>query len=162
MSLSDVEMTVVHVTAEHIEYMQPYGYRETAEARRKAGDDPHKAWACDTWRVTLSYQGRTFATDYRTGIGHRRAVKEEDRGYYQGHETAKKKITSKAVLEALFSDASSGGDYFESWCEDMGLSSDSRKALDTYLTCQHTATALRKLFQGDYSAIEKGVRDDQG
>lgn len=156
--LKDVGLELTHVAAENIEVVHVYGYRETPDARRRS-DDKARVWACDVWRATLTYEGRSWSTEYRTGIGHRAAS--DTKGFYGGPETAKRKITARNILECLFSDAQSGYDLFESWCEDMGLDSDSRKALDTYLQCQRTSRELRRLFGADYSTIESEVSDDE-
>lgn len=151
--LEKVEIEVVYLGARDIEFVKPYGYR----ALRGQG-----VWACDEWHVTLAYEGRAYSTSYKTGIGHRRKALYEAENYYADASTAKKGIAAKDVLECLFLDAGGAYDTFESWCIDSGHDTDSRKALDTYLACQSTATALRKLFGADYSAIEKEVHNDEG
>lgn len=143
-----VEISVSHVRAVEIEQVRPYGFRAIKGAE----------WAHDEWAVTLTFQGRSLAVPFKTGIGWRRSS--ETRGYYGPAETAKRKIDAKSVLESLFGDASSAFETFESWCADLDFSSDSRKALDTYLACQRTAMDLRKLLGASYDAIEQEVRGD--
>lgn len=142
-----VEISVSHVRAVEIEQVQPYGFRAIKGAE----------WAHDEWAIVLTYQKRSLAVPFKTGIGWRRS--NETRGYFGPAETAKKKIDAKTVLESLFSDASGAFETFESWCGDLGFDSDSRKALETYLACQRTAMDLRKLLGASYDAIEQEIRD---
>lgn len=145
--LENVGIEAVHVEARDIEYVTPYGWR---------GKTCCDVWPCDVWRVTLTYQGRTYTTEYRTGIGHRRQSAE--RGFYREAATVKKKITARDVLDCLFSDADSGGEMFADFCDNMAMSTDSRKALDTYLACQDTRRKLQTLLRADYSTIAEEVR----
>lgn len=149
--LENVTIKVKHLCAVGIERHSPYGWKV----------DPGAEWPHDSWHVTLGYKGKSYTLpEYNTGIGWRLPARNEPRGYYQGPETAIKKITAKDVLESLFSDAGAAYDTFEGWCGDMGLDTDSRKALDTYLACQATATALRKLFGADFGTIQREVNDN--
>ncbi len=50
------------------------------------------------------------------------------------------------ILQALLSDAQSGTESFLDYCSNYGIDEDSLKALKTYLACQETGTALRRLF----------------
>lgn len=56
-----------------------------------------------------------------------------------------------AVVAALLHDASGADNTFEDWCADYGYDTDSRRAMDTYLTCQKTVVWCRKWFGPDYS-----------
>jgi hypothetical protein len=136
----NVDIKARHVRSENIVGIMPYGWRCA-----------NKDWACDVWSVTLTYQGRSYTTEYRTGIGHRRQVKE----FYRGHETVK--ISAQEVLACLFSDGAI--DTFEDWCGDCGYDTDSRKALALYLECQRVGIALRRLFGADYAQAEEWCRD---
>lgn len=163
--LSNVSIKVSHVGSEGIEFVAPYGWRQTAEVRRAFSDaKADRVWASDHWNVTLTYHNprgdRSYTVPkYHTGIGHRK-VSREAKGYYQGVETARKGITAKGVLECLFSDASAAFDTFDGWCSDLGYDTDSRKALETYLECQKTAVALRTLFGSDYTAAQEEINEN--
>ena len=153
MKSAEVTIDVQHVRAVDIDRVDLGGKYVYRGSREK------DAWPHDAWRATLTYQGRTYSTDYKTGIGHRTSARNEAHGFYDGPETARKGIEAASVLYCLFSDASSACETFEEWCGDMGYDSDSRKALDTYLTCQGTRKALQKLFGADYSTVEEETRD---
>lgn len=58
-----------------------------------------------------------------------------------------------SVLECLQVDISSCNETFDDWCSNLGYDTDSRKALDTYLTCQNIESRLR-LFLGGESLTE--------
>ena len=81
----------------------------------------------DQWLVTIG--GQVF--DYFTGIGHRK-------------DDISQKPKLDDVLYALIGDASASEESFDDWCSNFGYDTDSRKALETYLQCQETATKLRK------------------
>jgi hypothetical protein len=86
------------------------------------------------WRVTLN--GVSFP--YFTGSGlvtKAKTVFDKDRP---------KKPSLDDVLHSLVLDASACDQSFDDWCSDYGYDTDSRKALETYLTCQENATKLRK------------------
>lgn len=86
------------------------------------------------WRVTISSREREFGTLYRAGMGHKSNL---------GHPLVPK---LSDVLSCLLLDASCvEGESFEGWAENFGHSTDSRKALESYLSCQNTAMNLRKL-----------------
>lgn len=55
------------------------------------------------------------------------------------------------VVVALLHDASGADNTFEDWCSNCGYDTDSRRAMDMYLTCQKTLTWCRKWFGLDYS-----------
>lgn len=102
-------------------------------------------WECFAWEATI--KGVTF--NYYTGLGH--AIKNE---YWVG---LKPKSTLKYknlfvyipkfrdLVHSLALDAHCAQDSFEDFCANMGYDSDSRKALETYLTCQENGHKLRKM-----------------
>lgn len=108
----------------------------------------------DQWRVTLSSKAGFHSFDYFTGLGLRA------RTYFgYGHKwdaMRKKHYDDKPqkpkvadVLYSLILDASAADENFDDWCDNLGLSSDSIKALNTYKACLDTARALRKHFSPD-------------
>lgn len=89
------------------------------------GDWPAKSFK---WLVTID--GQQF--DYYTGIGR---VKPNG---------SPKPPSLDDVLFSLILDGSACENSFEDWCNDFGYSTDSRKALKTYLLCQENYNKLRK------------------
>ena len=66
------------------------------------------------------------------------------------------------VLECLFSDASAGQETFESFCEEYGYNSDSRKAYATWEKCVKTDRKLRRFLGSEFDAIAEEVRRING
>lgn len=89
----------------------------------------------DDWRKTahewrVSINGEEFS--FWTGQG------------WRDPKDRPKPPTLDDVLHSLVMDASAEEQGFEYWCHDLGFDPDSRKALDTYLTCQNNVRRLRK------------------
>ncbi len=119
-----------------------------------------KRWSHFAWRVTLTVDGRAHTTDYKTGTGHARKCPEHYslEAWLQRPSTPTPPSTA-AVLSCLLSDGQQGSESFESFCSDLGYDTDSRSALDTYLACQATHTALRRLLGPLYSAACEAAQD---
>lgn len=133
-------------------------------------------WKHAAWKVAFSGQGRqTFSTPYRMGTAHRelkpgchvppgrvdwknpRTLFDED---FRNRCTRPIAPSPATVLHSLISDASAADSTFDDWAADMGLDSDSRKALAMYLACQETAVSLRRLFGADVlEKLSAAVRD---
>ena len=110
----------------------------------------------DLWEVSLN--GQIF--DYYTGIGCRVASKAY--GHKEDFDRLKNKRltpeglkdflacsrpvppTMDCVLHGLASDADACEMSFEDWASNLGYDTDSRKALDTYFSCQEAGRKLRK------------------
>lgn len=118
-------------------------------------------WDCFAWSVHLKDQ--TF--DYYTGLGH--ATKSVGYMGLKPKTLARKVIRStndrdevifihipklKDVLHALALDCTN--ENFHDWCSNFGCSTDSRKALETYLLCQENEIKLRKVLKSK-NAIER-------
>jgi len=101
-----------------------------------------KAWRHFAWTVTLGCDGRTLVTPWRAGIGH--ADKRT------GKPTQPK---AEEVLGSLIMDSTAGSNSFADFCDEMGMDTDSRRALETYLACQKIAADLRKLLGVDPVAL---------
>lgn len=70
--------------------------------------------------------------------------------------------TAEAVIHSLLMDTAVGEDFvsFEDFAEDMGYSTDSRKALDIYLACGSVASTMRKLFTvGEFERFNEATED---
>ncbi len=124
-------------------------------------------WKYDKWAVTFAAAAETKQDfEYRTGIGHRQCVKPCPFGW-GNHSAVQRKTWVKenrlpvtpfagAVLYCLLSDMSCANDTFAEWCDNMGYDADSRKALQTYLSCQENGAKLRKVFNNDLlKSLEK-------
>jgi hypothetical protein len=117
------------------------------------GPQTRGGWEFDAWQVTFTRRGASKPTvetfDYRTGIGHR------DK---HGRPTAPHPAS---VLYCLLADASGAvGETFAHWCSSYGYDEASRKALATYLECQHTGARMRRLFDaGTHAAIADALGD---
>lgn len=106
------------------------------------------------WIVTIKGPKGSFPSPYSQGCAHRN---------YKGrpipqiwgecsHENARILNYSRpnvpdivSVLYCLVSDAELGNDTFEDFCGNLGLDTDSRKALESYLGCQATSAKFRAL-----------------
>lgn len=119
-------------------------------------DDTQKT-KVDQWRVEIRSAAGFHSFDYFTGLGLRKTSKPR----YTWKEGAKPvKPTIAAVLYSLFLDASAADENFDDWCDSVGYSSDSIKALNTYKDCLDTARALRKHFDAaTREAIQSVIRD---
>ena len=128
-------------------------------------------WKCDKWTVTFAGKDRNKQEfEYHTGIGHRQCVKPRPFGW--GNYSAVQRRTwvkeneipvipfAGAVLYCLLSDMSSTNDTFADWCDNMGCDTDSRKALQTYLSCQENGAKLRKVFNNDLLKLLEKVLED--
>ena len=59
------------------------------------------------------------------------------------------KLDTDGVIASIVLDAECGEDTFDWFCESLGYDTDSRSALETYLTCQTRASELTKSFTAD-------------
>lgn len=125
-------------------------------------------WSCEFTNASKPNEPEEF--DYFTGLGHRAPAKAHTKSraamYFQGlTENDKKGLTSygkrylakveelrkpvtpcaAGVLHSLILDSSACEQSFESWCNDLGYDSDSRKAYATYEACQKNADKLARV-----------------
>ena len=117
----------------------------------------------DRWIVILEYGEHIFDTKFGTGMGHRikpRWIECQGKGYYnkQLAQFKSEKDAAKSgwlklvhpklddVIHSLLVDSSCAEGTFEDYCSEFGLDTDSRKALDIYLSCQKTRSAMIKMF----------------
>ena len=138
---------------------------------RYAGEYSLDNWKCDKWVAAfVGKDGNKQEFEYRTGIGHRQCVAPRPI-YWSNYSSVQRKRWVKenerpvspfagAVLYCLLSDMSLANDTFEDWCGNLGYDTDSRKALQVYLSCQENGTKLRKVFNNDLlKQIEKALED---
>lgn len=112
-------------------------------------DKSADGWEHYAWKVELAYDGRKLPNvSYRTGLG---CVQPQSKFHAErGAPKTPSKPTAADVLHCLCSDVRPGEDTFEVFCGEMGLDTDSRKALAIYLECQAIAPKLRKLLGADF------------
>lgn len=114
--------------------------RGASKRAPRDGDD----WkdGANQWDVTLRLDGRTLTVPYWTGTG----IKEPP--------------NARTVVGSLLSDASIAADTFADFCDNMGLDTDSRKAMALYEACQQSGADLRKLVGGQqYAALLNAEND---
>jgi hypothetical protein len=117
------------------------------------------------WRVTLrrASTDQAFTTVYRCGTGH--AKPQPDYLFPRSEESWLKRPgtaippTAASVVACLMSDAQCGADTFEDFCSNCGYDTDSRRALDIYLTCQQTATAMRRMLRADFERVAEAATE---
>lgn len=108
-----------------------------------AGQVTREDWPCYAWQVTISREKRTISRPYHMGLGH--AVRPP----------SPLPIRPMAprlpgVIYSFIQEAACASGTFEDFCADLGLSTDSRKALETYLDCQSIGHAVRALLGPDF------------
>lgn len=124
-------------------------------------DWPHFAWS-------IVINGERF--DYKTGLGHRT-------DYFKGpNSRMAKKPTGKnvipngdikawihvpeidEVLNCLFRDAESADQSFDEFCNNLGYSTDSIRAFNTYRACAEARAKLRKALGKEYQAERERIQ----
>jgi hypothetical protein len=68
---------------------------------------------------------------------------------YETIDAVRPRLELKDVLYCLVMESFYCSNTFEEWCDSIGESTDSRKALDTYLQCQTHRNALLKMVGHD-------------
>lgn len=106
-----------------------------------SGETKRDNWSCDAWRVRFSSPKGVMATDYFTGMGHRKIIKTA----WARHA---KPVNPRAadVLYSLVLDSAALDTSFEYWCGEYGCDSDSIKAFDTYRACCDIGKKMRSVF----------------
>lgn len=123
-----------------------------------------KEWSHFAWQVTLTREDKTRVIPYKMGLGHeqtkcgQRIAGSHYRTlpchHVRCHNAGPQPTppTLYDVLTSLKADATHG-ETFEDWCANFGESTDSRKAMDTYLACQQSEVESRKFFGADWPKI---------
>lgn len=133
-----------------------------------ADNSKNKDWPSDLWRIVFTAQNHSeFVAEFHTGLGHRISTQKygklspsqqsgiKELKMITGMASACTKIddftyavtpTQANVMYCLLSDAECGKDTFDDFCSNCGYDTDSRKALEIYLTCQETNARLNKFF----------------
>lgn len=135
---------------------------EKTESMRADGIGQKFTYLQDKWAVTVFYNGKHYTTEYFAGIGNRKPqswAQKDRQGYYNklSGDFKTEKEACKAewlklvpptlpdVMSCLLSDGRRAEGTFEDFCSELGLDTDSRKALDTYLACQATRNGMIKM-----------------
>lgn len=133
------------------------------------GHNDEKKWPHFEWRVTLSRPGKeSYSTIYKTGVGHIKKMPAHyrqdlpdytrNRLWLQDRKTSLPP-TLADVVSCLIGDAISGESTFEDFCSDLGYNPDSLSHLQTYLACQKTLTAMRRLLGADFETVAQAAQD---
>jgi hypothetical protein len=122
-----------------------------------------KEWPCYQWLVTIN--GINF--EYRTGLGHSSPKFKGEYNRTSNRKPNRPCITLDAVwvhipeideiLHCLFSDAQYGSESFDDFCDNLGYSNDSLKALDSYRACMECSKKLRQALTHEYSSVQKRI-----
>jgi hypothetical protein len=92
--------------------------------------------------------------DYYTGLGH---AKNAVQAKKFGMPLVPNIPEIDDVLECLFSDASCAQGSFDEFCSEFGYDTDSRKALETYLSCQNSGQRLRKALGKEFESTKQRI-----
>ncbi len=120
-----------------------------AKAQR-IGRNTEKDWGeRDSWTVELSFFGsptRYMKTEFHMGIGHKGKAPDV-----------------AAVIHSLITDADcvddcGYGTSFKSFCDNLGYSEDSRKALETYLACQKVSQEIHAFLGDSFEEVAEVAR----
>ncbi len=110
-------------------FILPKPIEYAAKCTRLAVTEKSEDWqdTADKWIITIGKE----VFDYYTGTGHRKGGKPQ-------------KPELSSILYSLVTDASACDESFDDWCSNFGYDTDSRKALETYLSCQESVSKLHK------------------
>jgi hypothetical protein len=106
-----------------------------------------KTWDCDEWKCTFTIPPKkSYDFDFYTGTGHR------NKGKPQAPHVA-------TVLHSLLLDSEAIDRSFSDWCSELGMDSDSIKALNTYNECCKTGETLRKFPREVLTALREALQN---
>ncbi len=128
---------------------------KVAYAVQGTGPRNRDGWECDSWICTLTGGKASESFEYFTGTGHRKQVKPMVSPRYRKNTVAYEAWAKDAfqpvaphvadLLHSLILDSSASEQSFESWANEYGYDTDSRKAEDTYRACQKNADKLTRV-----------------
>jgi hypothetical protein len=113
------------------EFVKTYHIRMTAMRAQSNPNMPDSS-SMNHWKCILRRPSHTLTVFFSMGLGH------------NGKEPA-----AEDVLDCLASNAASidNARGFEDWCADFGYDTDSRKAENTFKTCEHQASRLKTFLE---------------
>jgi hypothetical protein len=138
-----LERLIAHVTA-------TAGVRITiSDGREPTAEEQHGWGECGrSFDFAIEGRGWSYRGAYRVGKGHGKPTGYLDKRVYQ-------KPSRLDVVAAVLRDGADADQSFAGWCETFGYSTDSRRALATYLVCQEARDAMRRMFADRYrEAVE--------
>lgn len=122
-------------------------------------------WKHYAWNIVVN--GEHFS--YKTGIGHaspmwkdhRYCARPKDVKCISDQETKSFVHIPKIedVLNSVISDLQCGSESFDDFCDNLGYSNDSIKALEIYLSCQRNGTKMCKALGNKYTEIVKHIEE---
>ncbi len=130
---------------------------------------PENDWPHFEWLVEITRGDITIRTPYKHGIGNikpmpktfRQDRSDSVRADLWLHEVKARIVPSAAnVISTLIASSSGSDQTFQDWCSELGYSEDSRKALDTYLSCQVELVNLRRLLRQHFDAACEAAREE--
>lgn len=126
---------------------------------------PHYAWL-------LIINGESF--DFKTGTGHATPYYKSNYERSWGHRNKKpvgiqvindseseswvEVPKADEILDCLFSDEEHGSQNFHDFCDNLGFSSDSLAALDTYRDCMEAGKKFRKAIGAEYANEKERIQ----
>jgi hypothetical protein len=127
------------------------------------------SWPCFKWLLVIN--GVSF--EYSTGLGHavpllskdnkrrtqplRSFLLKKSEGYFNGVWVSVPKVID--ILDCLFRESTCSYMTFDDFCDAMGYSNDSIKALDTYRAIQNNTAKLKKALGHRYDEIETKITE---
>lgn len=103
-------------------------------------------WKCYPWHATFTWKNARsnghYTADYFTGIGN---VRKRSAAYYRAAPIPIKPHAAD-VLYSLLLDGAALDTSFKNWCDDIGESDDSLKALRVYQQCCDIGAQMHKIF----------------
>jgi hypothetical protein len=156
------------------DYLASLGAEYSASFKRRSdeplGDDTK--WDHDQWDVCLTLRGRPLRQVFKTGSGHRlhpklpmdlRKVHPSSLVMHDFRRANPGKPVSPCAATFLYSvllDAQGAEDTFSGWCSEFGYDTDSRRARDTYDTCQDIHDAVYSVLRFDEVAALRELLED--
>jgi hypothetical protein len=152
------------------------------------GKTTRDKWECFSWEISLSGPKKTETFNYFTGLGHVNKLESNViallKSAFGGGFTDKDEQTNSTYwrsfqqwlksnnyvkplapapadfLHSVICDGQADVSNFPDWCDEYGYSTDSRKALDTYLSCQENSKKLRLVLGAELVAeIAEALQD---
>lgn len=120
------------------------------------GQTTRDGWPCFEWRIEVSSKAGSWTFPFFCGLAHverRKGVRDPvppcrkgSVAYAEWEKRAFKprRPSNEDILHSLILDSSAESLNFSDWCDELGMSDDSIKALNTYRECLEIGRALRK------------------
>jgi hypothetical protein len=129
---------------------EPKGVHFTiSDGREPTAEEQHGWKECGrSFDFAIEGRGWSYRSAYRVGKGHGKPTGYLNKRVYQ-------KPSRLDVVAAVLRDGADADQSFADWCATFGYSTDSRRALATYLECQEARNAMQRMFGDRYQeAVE--------